>query len=481
MAKRNTTKAALSGLETLIERTVAKQLGKATQPRRPEDLNRAMADEALEAGGSLAADEEGGTATAMADDDERADEGADERGTDGLVDARARIRDAADTQRRPTVRAGQTAAAAEHERWKRVNVKRIGQGYQYRQYYLGRSRASKFSTVIQERMPMTVVDRLNAGDHRPYERTINWLRALFADDKAEMRKWSGEVQLRTLGEATESAGGGLVPLEFAQDIIGKMGEMTPLANRDFLRVVPMNSDRIVVPALSTLPVAVYGTENTPPSGTTDPAWKQIELVAREAVLLVPVSMYLIDDATVDLLQYLTDLFADALARLRNRKLLLGSGSSEPEGILTNASVTTTSYVTTDGGTKFDSVVNAYHGIRPRYRDGAVWVMSDVALQTLSEIKDANKQPLLNQLADEPFPRLRGKPVFVTEVIDSATPARAVFGNWQYYLFGDRMNMVADTDRGGKYFESRQVAVRIIERYDGRVGQAEAFNVLTGIQ
>src|SRR4029077_2878451 len=116
---------------------------------------------------------------------------------------------------------------------------------------------------------------------------------------------------------------------------------------------------------------------------TQPNWKDIELVAREAVLLVPLSMYLIDDATVDLIQYLTDLFADALARLRNKKLLLGSGSSEPEGILTNASLPSVTYVTTNTATKFQSILSAYHTIRPRYRDGAVWVMSDVALQTLS--------------------------------------------------------------------------------------------------
>lgn len=335
--------------------------------------------------------------------------------------------------------------------------------------------------------PKSVSERYFDGDVKPAARTMAWLRALFAGDAQGLRKFGGrsradlvDAQGRALGEASLGPGGGLVPEEFAQDVIGKMGDMTPLANRDFLRVVPMNSDRIIVPALSTLPVAVYGSENTAPAGQTEPAWKQIELVAREAVLLVPVSMYLIDDATVDLIQYLTDLFADALARLRNLKLLKGSGSQEPEGILSAQGVTAVTYVTTNGGTKFDSVVNTYHTIRPRYRDGAVWVMSDVALQILSEIKDSNNQPLLNQLADEPFPRLRGKPVFVTEAIESSSPARAVFGNWQYYLFGDRMAMVADTDRSGIYFQSRQVAIRIIERYDGRVAQTEAFAVLTAI-
>lgn len=323
----------------------------------------------------------------------------------------------------------------------------------------------------------TISDRLYAGDPEPAIRAIKYFRALLAQDMREAAKYGA----RALGESTLSAGGALVPEEFAQDVIAKMGDLTPLATKEFVRVMPMKSDTLRVPYLKTLPVAVYGTESTEPTGTTDPAWGSVELIAREALMIVPVSEQQLDDASVEMIGYMTDLFAEALARLRNLKMLLGSGSSEPEGVITNSAVGTNTYDTTNSGTKFRSVLRCYHAVKAAYRAGAIWVMSDIAQETLSGVLDSNNQPIMTQLMDEPFMRLRGKPVYITEAIGTATPTKAVFGNWKFYLFGDRMTMQAKTDNGGDSFRKREVQVRVIERYDGKIAQAEAFNVMTGIQ
>jgi HK97 family phage major capsid protein len=327
--------------------------------------------------------------------------------------------------------------------------------------------------------PKSIIDRMLNGDPKPAIRAINFFRALVQGDMQELRKWQGR-EARALGEATVSAGGALVPEEFAADVIAKLGDLTPLANREFMRIIPMNSDLIRFPRLSTLPVAVYGTENTDPTGQTEPGWDQLELVAREAVLVVPMSMYLVDDASVELISYLTDLFAEALARLRNLKMLTGTGTQEPEGVFTNPSINSKSYLTTDTGTKLDSITDTFFGVPAAYRDGAMWITSDIGLSVLSKLKDTTFQLALTRITDEPFNRLYGKPLFTTEAIGTGTPTKALFGNWKYYAFGDRMTMQAATDRGGKYFSARQVALRVIERYDGRVAQPAAFCQLTGV-
>jgi HK97 family phage major capsid protein len=323
-----------------------------------------------------------------------------------------------------------------------------------------------------------IVERALRGDTKPAIRVLNYFRAMAEGNVTEARKWGGR---RALGEATLSAGGALVPEEFGQDVIAKLGDLTPFATREFMRIVPMATDVSTWPRLTGLPAATFGTEgeawSTDEAKGTEPTFGDVELVAREAVLIVPVSEQVIADATIQLIDYLIDLFAEALARLRNSMVLTGNGTNEPEGVTTNAGIGSGSYDNTNSGTAQDSINAAYHGIPARYRVGAIWVVSDVAHEVLSNVRATDYQPIMSSILDEPFMRLKGKPLFITEAM---ADAEALFGNFLFYLFGDRMQMQAATDRGGTFFKKRQVAIRVTERYDGKVAQGEAFYLMDSI-
>lgn len=317
---------------------------------------------------------------------------------------------------------------------------------------------------------------------------IGWLRALSERDIVRMREFAAQ-SYRALGGQSMGEGAALVPLEFAQEVIEKLGNMTPFATTEFLRVIPMTSERETVPRLVTRPSGGFRNENetTTTPAKVEPRWGQLELVAREAWLLVPVSNRWLSNINIAGVEYLIDLFAEVLAELRTDKILNGSGASEPEGVRTNAGVSTQAFTITTDSTRAKSVITVLHKVKAKYRAGSfLWVTSDRGLEILSGLQDTQGRFLLTQLMDEPFQRLRGKPIFVSESIPinlggGSDETELVGGNFKYYAFGDRQAMEAATDQGGQYFEAGQTAVRVSEQYDGKVAQGEAFVRGTGLK
>jgi HK97 family phage major capsid protein len=329
----------------------------------------------------------------------------------------------------------------------------------------------------------TIAMRVAEGDTALAERMLNWMRSFAVRDFPGMVQFA---QGRAIDESTMGGGGALVPIEFAQDVIELLGQMTPLATTEFLRVIPMSTDRMIVPRVTVRPIATFGTIGSPTTATgigTQPSFGEIELVAREAVLLVPVDEKWLADISIDGITYLTELFAEVLAELRNQKLILGNGTTEPEGVLTNPSINSQAVTAANDQTIAKSVVAIYHKVKPRYRRNFLWLTSTAGMSKLVGLQDTQGRFLLQQLTDEPFARLLGKPIFETEAIsdtqESASLTKLLGGNFKYYVFGDRQQMEARTDNGGGFFAARQVAVRVIERYDGKVGQPVAFVQSTG--
>jgi HK97 family phage major capsid protein len=326
----------------------------------------------------------------------------------------------------------------------------------------------------------TILQRLQGGDPEPMIRTLKFFRAIADGDIREARQHAGRTMGRALSAEIGAAGGLLIPEEFSNDVVLKLGELTPFASREFMRVIPMGSDVKRVPRLITLPAATYGEENadwsTDAGKGTEPRFGEVELVARDAMLIVGSPENLFDDAGPDVMQLLIDLFAQALARLRNLKVLSGNGTSEPEGVIGAVGVTNTSYDNTDQDTKQDTINAWFHDVKEQYRGAAIFAISDAALEVFNNIRDTTGQPIMSRMLDEPFMRLKGKPVFTTDALTTI----GVFGNFLYYLFGDRQAMQTMTARGGDYFRKRQIGIRVIERYDGKIAQEEAFATMDTI-
>ena len=321
------------------------------------------------------------------------------------------------------------------------------------------------------------------GDRELIETVCQLHVLMIQNDTAGIRRLYAE---RALSEGIGGEGGFVVPEEFAQEVLMKEGELTPLATSEFVTVVPMNTDVKHMPIEETRPTVDSFAENTSGEGGTDPSFGEVELIARRQGRVLPISIDLVEDASIQVMQYLIDVYARIMAEKKNSLFTNGTGGGEPEGIRQASGVTTEAFTGTQTNSSdvFDWIEAIFWGPKAQYRARAIWLASSQMLETLSTIKDGVGRPILSQITDQPFQRLKGRPIFENNDIPDnlgagTNESELIFGDFKSYLVGDRNQMRAETDSGGKYFENHQVALKVTEKYDGKVGQTEAFIRGTG--
>ena len=117
--------------------------------------------------------------------------------------------------------------------------------------------------------------------------------------------------------------------------------------------------------------------------------------------LVKVSIELLQDSAFDLEAFLVHMFGIRMGRIMNTYFTTGTGSSQPTGILTAATLGTTAIGsstndgTSAGGNTIGStdLVDLEHSVDPLYRPGARFMMHDQTLRQLKTILDKFGHPL----------------------------------------------------------------------------------------
>lgn len=107
--------------------------------------------------------------------------------------------------------------------------------------------------------------------------------------------------------------------------------------------------------------------------------------------LIRVSYQLLQDSAIDVEGFLARKMAERLARIRNEHFTTGTGTAQPDGIVTGA----TAGVTTASGTAItgDEIIDLVHSVDPAYRGNGRFMFSDGVLQYLRKLKDSNGQYL----------------------------------------------------------------------------------------
>jgi HK97 family phage major capsid protein len=109
---------------------------------------------------------------------------------------------------------------------------------------------------------------------------------------------------------------------------------------------------------------------------------------------IPVSNELLQDSYFDLIPYLASLFNERLGRIENTLFTNGTGTNQPGGLITGATVGVTAAT---GGTTtitYNNLVDTLHSVDPSYRTGAKWMLHDSTLQIIRKITDNYGRPLL---------------------------------------------------------------------------------------
>ena len=349
------------------------------------------------------------------------------------------------------------------------------------------------SAVKKALEPMTQVDRKHGvfpgtteedlQKLSKEERMLKFFKAVWFGNKEEAVKLSGKA----LTEGTGSAGGYLVPDEFASEVLRVAGQYG-LARR-LCRVVPMTRDKMNFPAAGATGVSVSWPNEAAQIAESTPNFGQVVLDTKKCAGITALSNELVADADVNVLDYLITLFGEAIAKEEDKQWLTGTGSPIT-GLLGHASVNVVTMGT--GDTAFsnihtDDLIDLIDAVDDFTESNGAFFFHKNILAHLRKLKDSNGQYIWQPPSAGNPGTILGYPYYTTPVMpdnsQSGVSTKFVaFGDGRYTLFGDRAQLsIAVATEGtvgaNNLFEQDMQALRVIERVDIQVAIPGAYAVL----
>lgn len=295
------------------------------------------------------------------------------------------------------------------------------------------------------------------------------------------------LEARALGVGTGSAGGYTVPQAFLDEIVKRMKAYG--AVQRVARVVTTESGAdMPFPTMDdTANVGRLLAENTQLT-QTDVAFgtKTLKAYVYSSDLIL-VSLQLLMDTAFDVEQDLRDALAERISRIMNQHFTTGTGSSQPQGLVTGGTVGVTGATGTtgtfgaDSGVVYDNLVSLIHSVDPAYRASGrcKWMLGDTSLAAVRKVKNTQNVPLWQPSMLDGVPdTLLGYPVEINP--DMPTPA----ANAKTIAFGDfftgyLIRMVRDIQMirlDERYADYLQVGFFGFSRADGMVRDANAYKL-----
>ena len=306
-------------------------------------------------------------------------------------------------------------------------------------------------------------------------------------------KHSGETGWATkehkdLAENAGSTGGFLVPIEQSTDLLGIAPP--PLSVRAKATIIPMRRRQVLIPAVDQTGTTAgeghwFGgitAEWTPEAGEksmTDPAFRQIELVAHELICYTRASDILLEDEAVGLAAFLSGPmgFAGAINWHEEYAFFQGTGAGQPLGIINAGATVSVAAATMIGFTLTDSL-NMLEALLPGAE--ATWHFNQRLLSNVYGMVDAGGFLVFSANASDKAPgTLWGYPVQFTEKLPvPGNAGAAVLAAWQYYYIGDRKGTTIDSTNVER-FRYNQTSWRAVHRVDGQPGLSAPLTLQDG--
>lgn len=250
----------------------------------------------------------------------------------------------------------------------------------------------------------------------------SYLRHGLDDMPAEQRKIIREM--RAQGVGTDSKGGYLVPEGFMAELVKSLKAWGPMLDPGITRVLTTTAgNSIPWPTMddTSNEGALIGentqvTESELAFGTkTLDAYKYTSGV-------VLVSAELLQDSAIDVEGTVRAAMGERIGRIGNRHLTVGTGSNQPNGIVTAATAVTG--VAAAAAITFDNLIDLFHAVDPAYRDdpSTRWMFNDGTLKALRKIKDAE-----DRFVWQPADVRTGAPATILEKPYSINQAVAAIG------------------------------------------------------
>ncbi len=308
------------------------------------------------------------------------------------------------------------------------------------------------------------IARMAAGELRAYE--FGW------------DTMSPEFRDLTVGTATDGAE--LVPTSFVERLYVHLIENSAIIQAGATVITTASGEQILFPKTTSLSTATLEGEGDA-IAESDPQFAQMALDAYKYAFLVQASSELVQDSAIDLEGFLAVQGGQALGNAFGAHAITGTGTAQPNGVMTAATGNTSTNTGVSGVPQYDDIIDLVHAVIPAYRRNAKFLMSDATLAGIRKLEDSNGLPLWQPSTQAGVPSmLVGHPVVIDpNVADAATDAESVaFGDFSKYYV--RFAGGARVERSDDFaFANDLVTWRFAVRADGDLIDTGAIKTFTG--
>jgi HK97 family phage major capsid protein len=300
----------------------------------------------------------------------------------------------------------------------------------------------------------------------------------------------GELAVKaSMSSSSDPDGGYIVPEETETTIDRVLGTVSAL--RRLARVMSISTD--TYKKIVNMGGAGYGWvgEKDSRPETSTPTLRELVFNTGEIYANPFATQTLLDDASVDIAQWLADEVATTFAEQEGAAFINGDGVKKPRGILQYDTVANGSYawgslgfVVTGAAAAFgttapaDALIDLYYALKQGYRDGATWLTSDAVMATVRKMKDGQGNYLWAPPTGVDMPAtILGKAVATDDNMPAlgANAFPVAFGNFSRgYLIIDRFGIRVLRD---PYTNKPYVGFYTTKRVGGGVQNFEAIKLL----
>lgn len=253
--------------------------------------------------------------------------------------------------------------------------------------------------------------------------------------------------LNTMSVGTDAEGGYTVPLEVAKRVYEALKAYGGM--RQVATIIQTTSGATIQYPTSdgTSETGELVAENTA-AASQDPTFGAVQLPTYKfSSKVVTVPFELLQDSTVNIEEFINNRLRTRLGRTMNNYFTVGTGTSQPKGVVAAASAGKTGTTGQTTTVIYDDLVDLVHSVDPAYRalGRCRFMLNDDSIKIIRKLKDSQSRPLWVPNFDTGIQKgspdeLLGYPVTVNQdVATMAASAKSIlFGDFSFYVIRDVM-------------------------------------------
>lgn len=306
-----------------------------------------------------------------------------------------------------------------------------------------------------------------------------------------LRQGASEAELRAIAWDTGSVASG-VPTTMARSLYETLEAFTVMMRAPTYKFQTASGEQMKFPKVNAHGIGTQVSGQGTALAGTDPTFLSMTLDTFKYGELCIVANEAISDVVFPLADFIGRDIGRALGRVIDNDLTIGTGSGQPQGLMT---VTTGAGTVVTGGSlinpTYENLVDLAYSVADAYRasPSVGWLMRDSTAGTLRKLRDNSiaagtsgavmwEPSLTNGLVNATPDRLLGYPVYTgANVASLASNARIIgFGDFSAYFIRTVGSVMLDSD-SSRYFDTDQTGFRGKWRVDGDLIDAAAWNIL----